>query len=182
MVDEDLQDASSSFSLEELRDIFSFNASTKCDTHDLIRCSCLHDEKEKADDVEIIEKDPSEERLKKLRKVVSSSDSTKLKDAHSNMKSQVLNMKHFAGSFPDDALLACGDSISFLFQLEIDWRKNDSKKEEIALSDCGKTEEGKGSERNMFELSDSDLCFIPPFEDEDMEVMEEEEGDGDGDE
>ena len=171
MVDEDINDVSSSFTLEELKDIFSYNASTKCDTHDLIRCDCLAG-KEKKKEKNLIEMEGNLEEDVIQRKGSSSS----VKEANSNMKSQVLNMRHFSSSFPDDAILACGDSVSFLFQLEIDWRKNGS--DTNALTFC-KEEVDDGSEslseeesekgrvgKSMFEISDSDLCFDPPFDDE----------------
>ena len=104
-----MEETKSSFTLEELRDIFTLNQTTLSDTHDLTRCAC--DEK----GGECVERGAGEDEIPTQKPPG---------EKGSKIKGQVLRMKHYCGDFPDPAVevgssffpLSCKPlTISFFF-------------------------------------------------------------------
>ena len=90
MVDNEIEETKSSFTLEELRDIFTLNQTTASDTHDLTRCGC--DEK----GGECREKGTGEDEVEDA--------GSKPPKKGAKIKGQVMRMKHFRADFPDPAV------------------------------------------------------------------------------
>tara|TARA_R110002050_G_scaffold122241_2_gene240791 strand:+ start:1325 stop:1987 length:663 start_codon:yes stop_codon:yes gene_type:complete len=101
MIDNESSDASRmSFSQEELKDIFTVNNSTLCDTHDLVRCGCRGG-KGKEGELDTVAVLPSRGTEKTAAAVTS----------------QIARMKHLCSDYGDPHLEATQRNITYLFRL-----------------------------------------------------------------
>ena len=71
------------------------------------------------------------------------------------MRSQVAQMRHFSQNFADPAIVACGDFVTYLFQMET----NTSLQPDVDVTACLLQESSQSNEVQMETEEEEDLFF-----------------------